>query len=173
VKMCCITLESKKENNNPHFFLRKILAWGFGYTWVYNIWEEDLFVHEGMKGASYGIELTFFQHKLTNLATNSGKKPRKGGKNPHTQQNRSPHHEIFQTIIEDLIILAKVCCYHDHGSKRLILHLQLDTLLKSKKWQTISNDCMLTFLKHFTSTSINLLANRPISSHDFFQMCDL
>jgi hypothetical protein len=28
--------------------------------WVYNISEEDLFVHEGMKRVSYGIELTFF-----------------------------------------------------------------------------------------------------------------
>jgi hypothetical protein len=90
-----------------------------------------LFVHEGMKGVSYGIELTFFQQKLTNLATNSGKKPHKGGEKPHTQQNRFPNHEIFQTIIEDFIILARVCCYDDHGSKRIMFHLQLDILLKS------------------------------------------
>jgi hypothetical protein len=49
-----------------------------------------------MKAVSYGIELTFFQHKFTNLATNSGKKPCKGGEKPHTQQNRFPNYEYFK-----------------------------------------------------------------------------
>jgi hypothetical protein len=86
-----------------------------------------------MKGVSYGIELIFFPHKLTNLAKIVEKKSCKGGEKPHTQQNRFPNHEIFQTIIKDFIILAIVCWYNNPGSKRLMLHLQLDTFLKSKK----------------------------------------
>ncbi len=103
-------------------------------------------------------------HKFINLATKSGKIPCKGEKRPHTQQYRFPNCETFQIIIK-FLIFTKMFCYYYHGLKKFAPHLHLDALLKSKKWQPISNNYLLIFFKCLTSsTFVNEHIDWPLSN---------